>query len=129
MVGNTIFGGYVSAFVGAMVMTPASVWVSRLPSAMPPSASFLPGFWLLVPGALGLIGITELAGDGNAGTNDLVATAVSIFAVALASSAERCSWPEHPRLARSLAACPGHWLKRSPWLRRRGARAGNRGRG
>jgi uncharacterized membrane protein YjjP (DUF1212 family) len=34
--GNAIFGGYVSAFVGALVMTPVAAWVSRLPS---PSAS------------------------------------------------------------------------------------------
>jgi uncharacterized membrane protein YjjP (DUF1212 family) len=84
VIGNSFFGAYVSAFVGAMVMTPVAVWVSRLPSAMPPHASFLPGFWLLVPGALGLIGLTELAGDASAaGTEDLVATVVSIFAVAV----------------------------------------------
>ena len=82
VVGNAIFGGYVSALVGAMVMTPTAVWVSRLPSAMPPIASFLPGFWLLVPGAIGLIGLAKLAGNG-AGTQDLIATAVSIFAVAV----------------------------------------------
>ena len=82
VVGNAIFGGYVSALIGAMVMTPTAVWVSRLPSAMPPIASFLPGFWLLVPGALGLIGLAKLAGKG-AGVQDLVATGVSIFAVAI----------------------------------------------
>jgi len=84
VVGNAIFGGYVSAFVGALVMTPVAYWVSRLPSAMPQYASFVPGFWLLVPGALGLIGLTELAGNsGSAGSQDLIATIVSIFAVAL----------------------------------------------
>ena len=48
---------------------------------MPAHASFLPGFWLLVPGALGLIGLTELAGGG--GGQDVVATVGSIFAIAL----------------------------------------------
>ena len=81
VLGNAVFGGYVSALVGAMVMTVAAVAVSRFPSAMPAHASFLPGFWLLVPGALGLIGLTELAGGG--GGQDLVATVGSIFAVAL----------------------------------------------
>jgi hypothetical protein len=47
---------------------------------MPSHASFLPGFLLLVPGALGLIGLTELAGGGG---KDLVATIGSNFAVAL----------------------------------------------
>jgi uncharacterized membrane protein YjjP (DUF1212 family) len=84
VLGNAIFGIYVSAFVGALVMTPLAYWVARFPSAMPPYASFLPGFWLLVPGALGVIGVTELAGDaGAAGTQDLSATVVSIFAIAL----------------------------------------------
>jgi uncharacterized membrane protein YjjP (DUF1212 family) len=84
VLGNVMFGGYVSAFVGALVMTPVAAWVSRAPSAMPPHASFLPGFWLLVPGALGLIGLAQLAGDARAaGTEDLVATVVSIFAIAV----------------------------------------------
>jgi uncharacterized membrane protein YjjB (DUF3815 family) len=79
-----VLGGYVSAFVGAAVMTPVAYLVARHPSAMPARASFLPGFWLLVPGALGLIGITQLAGDvSSVGTNQLVATAASIFAVAI----------------------------------------------
>ena len=82
VIGNELFGGYVSALVGAAVMTPVAYWVSRLPSAMPQYASFLPGFWLLVPGALGLIGLTELA-SGAARTQDAVATVVSIFAVAI----------------------------------------------
>ena len=50
MLGNTFFGGYVSAFVGAVVMTPVADRVSQMPSAMPQYASFLPGYWLLVPG-------------------------------------------------------------------------------
>ena len=78
---NGLLGGYVSALIGATVMTVVSVVVSRLPTAMPAHASFLPGFWLLVPGALGLIGLTELAGGG--GGQDVVATIGSIFAIAL----------------------------------------------
>jgi uncharacterized membrane protein YjjB (DUF3815 family) len=81
VVANSVLGGYVSAFVGAVVMTVVASLVSRWRSAMPLHAAFLPGFWLLVPGALGLIGLTELAGGGGAG--DLVATVGSIFAIAL----------------------------------------------
>jgi uncharacterized membrane protein YjjP (DUF1212 family) len=83
LLANEVLGGYVSALAGAAVMTPVAYWVSRLPSAMPPLASFLPGFWLLVPGAIGLIGITELATEGNNGSEDLLATIVSMFAVAV----------------------------------------------
>jgi uncharacterized membrane protein YjjB (DUF3815 family) len=78
---NGLLGGYVSALIGATVMTVVSVVMARVPTAMPAHASFLPGFWLLVPGALGLIGLTELAGGG--GGQDVVATIGSIFAIAL----------------------------------------------
>ena len=50
VLGNAVFGGYVSALVGATVMTVVAVFVSRFPAAMPSHASFLPGFWLLGPG-------------------------------------------------------------------------------
>jgi uncharacterized membrane protein YjjP (DUF1212 family) len=83
LMGNELLGGYVSGFLGALVLTVAATWMSRLPSAMPPHAAFLPGFWLLVPGALALIGFTRLAGDNPAGTEDLTATVVSVFAVAV----------------------------------------------
>jgi uncharacterized membrane protein YjjB (DUF3815 family) len=84
VIGNAIFGGYVSALVGAFVMTCVARWISRFGSAMPPYASFLPGFWLLVPGALGLIGLTSLANEGSTtGVEDLAATVVSVFAVAI----------------------------------------------
>jgi uncharacterized membrane protein YjjP (DUF1212 family) len=83
-VGNEVFGGYVSALVGALVMTLVATLVARLPGAMPAYASFLPGFWLLVPGAMSLIGLTELAGDPSAaGSDDFLAAIGSIFAVAL----------------------------------------------
>jgi uncharacterized membrane protein YjjB (DUF3815 family) len=114
--GNLALGGYVSAFVGAAVMTPAAYLVARHPSSMPARASFVPGFWLLVPGALGLIGITQLAGDITAvGTDQLVATVASIFAVAtgvlagtqlLTAAAVTRAWladadlPLHPRRSR-----------------------------
>ena len=83
VLGDVLLGGYVSAFVGAAAMTPVAYLVARRPTAMPARASFLPGFWLLVPGALGLIGITQYAGDVTAiGSDQLVATVASIFAVA-----------------------------------------------
>ena len=47
-----------SGFVGAVVMTLVAYLLARLPSTMPVYAMFLPGFWLLVPGSLGLIGLT-----------------------------------------------------------------------
>jgi uncharacterized membrane protein YjjB (DUF3815 family) len=78
---NAALGGYIAALIGATVMTVMAFVVERLPSAMPAHASFLPGFWLLVPGSLGLIGLTRLAAGGSG--QELLATVGSIFAVAL----------------------------------------------
>jgi uncharacterized membrane protein YjjP (DUF1212 family) len=124
-VGNTIFGGQMSAFVGALVMTPVAFWVSLLPSAMPPRASFLPGFWLLVPGALGLIGLTQVAGEtGDAGTQDLVNTVVSIFAIAVGvlSGTLLLRWGA---TTRRLVGQMSVLADRHSWLQRLRARSGH----
>ncbi len=126
VVGNALLGGYLSAFVGALVMTPTALWASRLPSAMPQHASFLPGFWLLVPGALGLVGLARVAGDASAaGLQDLVNTVVSIYAVALGVLTGT--------LLLGWAAATGRVVgevtdlaNRGPWLRRLRIRPGGR---
>ncbi|HET9242136.1 MAG TPA: threonine/serine exporter family protein [Gaiella sp.] len=84
VVGNELFGAYVSGFTGALVMTFAAYLLARRPSTMPVYAVFLPGFWLLVPGALGLIGLTTvLAIPESASAEDLLAILASIASVAL----------------------------------------------
>jgi len=119
VLGNAVFGGYVSAFTGALVMTPVAWWVSRLPSAMPPHASFLPGFWLLVPGALGLIGLAQLAGDADAaGTQDLINTVVSIFAVAIGVLCGTLLLEWASATGRIVGQVSGSVAARNPWLNR-----------
>ena len=84
VVGNALFGAYASGFTGALVMTFAAYLLARLPATMPVYAVFLPGFWLLVPGSLGLIGLTTvLAMPESASTEDILAIVASIAAVAL----------------------------------------------
>ena len=43
----------------------------------------MPGFWLLLPGALGFRGVSSLTTGAAGGVADLVVTGISIFAVAL----------------------------------------------
>ena len=75
---------YSSGFVGAVVMTFVAYQLARLQSTMPVYAMFLPGFWLLVPGSLGLIGLTTfLAFPDTASGADVFAVIGAIAAVAL----------------------------------------------
>lgn len=83
VLGSIFFGGVLSAFIGALVMTPVAIVVSRHRSGPASMVSFLPTFWLLVPGALGLVGITNiLTGDGP-GATTLVTTVATMVAIAL----------------------------------------------
>ena len=66
-------------------MTLVAYLLARLPSTMPVYAMFLPGFWLLVPGAVGLVGLTTTLATPEAVANEqtLLTVAASIVAVAL----------------------------------------------
>jgi uncharacterized membrane protein YjjP (DUF1212 family) len=103
--GSHLFGGYVSGFFGAIAMTPVAYLVARLPSGPPALVSFLPAFWLLVPGALGLIGVTKYLGhDATAGMQDLIGTVGSMISIALGVL---CGYPLYRSLERSLARLRG----------------------
>lgn len=58
------------------------VSVERLPNGPAKLVTFLPAFWLLVPGATGLIGVTQIVGTGPAvaarGLSDTPVTIASI---------------------------------------------------
>jgi uncharacterized membrane protein YjjP (DUF1212 family) len=83
VLGDALFDGVLSALVGAAVMTPVAVVVARQRTGPPALVSFLPAFWLLVPGALGLIGVASvLDGDLN-GTRTIVTTVATMIAIAL----------------------------------------------
>ncbi len=83
VLGDIFFGGVLSAFVGAFAMTPVAVLVSRQPSGPAAPVTFLPAFWLLVPGALGLVGVTSILGGDDGGASTLVTTVSTMVAIAL----------------------------------------------
>jgi uncharacterized membrane protein YjjB (DUF3815 family) len=98
--GNLLLGGYLSGFAGGLVLTLVAYLVQRLPSGPPALVCFLPGFWLLVPGALTLIGMTEyLSQDQVRGAGDLTAAVGSTVAIALGVL---CGHPLYRALAHSL---------------------------
>jgi uncharacterized membrane protein YjjP (DUF1212 family) len=83
VLGGFLLGGTLSAFAGALLMTPVAAYVSRLPSGPSLLVSFLPAFWLLVPGALGLVGLTQILGfDHASGLDSLVTAAATMIGIA-----------------------------------------------
>ena len=83
VLGDILLGGVLSALVGAFVVTPVTALVARQPGGPAALVSFMPAFWLLVPGALGLVGVASvLTGDVN-GVNTLVTTVSTMVAIAL----------------------------------------------
>ena len=86
LIGNAAFGGYMSGFFAAMLITPASYMVQYRLGGPPSMVTFTPAMWLLVPGSLGLIGMAELVGTNRlAGVENFVATLFSIIAIGLGS--------------------------------------------
>jgi uncharacterized membrane protein YjjP (DUF1212 family) len=72
-----------SGFVGAIVIVPVSRSLARIPTAPPASMLAFPAFLLLVPGALGFIGLSEAADGTVESVETLVQTGLSMFAIAL----------------------------------------------
>jgi uncharacterized membrane protein YjjB (DUF3815 family) len=65
-------------------MTITARLVERTRFGPPALVSFLPGFWLLVPGALGLIGVTEYMASGPiVGVQDFLGTVGAMVAIAV----------------------------------------------
>lgn len=72
----------VGGFLGAVAVTPVVFWISGLRHGAPSQLTFLPAFWLLVPGAAGLVGLTEAFATDN-GLADFTAALVSVMSIAL----------------------------------------------
>ncbi len=84
VIGGLFFGGELSSFFGAVAMTPIAVLLARLSLGPPTLVTFLPAFWMLVPGALGLEGVTRIIGDERInGTAPLTTTVTSMVGIAL----------------------------------------------
>lgn len=81
-IGAAVAGATVSGFIGAVVVTPLVLWIATLRHGVPSQLTFLPAFWLLVPGAAGLVGLTEVIG-ADSGADDFVAALTSVMSIAL----------------------------------------------
>jgi uncharacterized membrane protein YjjB (DUF3815 family) len=61
--GGRIVSDDLAGFFGGLALTPGATWVATRRSGPPQLATFLPAFWTLVPGAVGLIGMAEFVGN------------------------------------------------------------------
>ncbi|GAA3592505.1 threonine/serine exporter family protein [Klugiella xanthotipulae] len=82
LVGAALAGPTLSGFLGAVAMTPAVLAIAALPRGAPSQITFLPAFWLLVPGASGLISLTEAAGAG-AGLYGFATAMTTVMSIAI----------------------------------------------
>jgi uncharacterized membrane protein YjjP (DUF1212 family) len=76
------FGKELSGFFGTLVATPLGYLIQRRFKGPPSMVTFLPSFWLLVPGAMGLLTINRLLSDPT-GRGGLINVAFALASIAL----------------------------------------------
>lgn len=130
-VGAALLGPLVGGFVGAVAMAVVVFWIGSLRHGTPVQITFLPAFWLLVPGAAGLVGLTEaVATDG--GLADFMEALVSVMSIALGvligtalyrvvhhGAEEIVQFAVAVPTAVTDAVQPRLWERLLPWWRRR----------
>lgn len=133
-VGTALLGPTIGGFVGAVAMTIVVFWIASLRHGTPVQITFLPAFWLLVPGAAGLVGLTEAVAT-DSGLADFAAALVSVMSIALGVLIGTALYrvvhhgaEEFVQFAVAAptevrdAARPGWWERMLPWRRPRRGR-------
>jgi uncharacterized membrane protein YjjP (DUF1212 family) len=82
-VAEAVFGSAISGFFGMLVATPLGYLIQTRFRGPPAMVTFLPSFWLVVPGSLGLQSVTHLLSDRAAGIDGLVGVIFAITSIAL----------------------------------------------
>ncbi len=78
-----LVGSEISGFFGTLVATPVAYLIEMKFRGPPAAVTFLPSFWLLVPGSLGLLSVTRMMSDRAAGIDGLITVIFVIASVAL----------------------------------------------
>jgi uncharacterized membrane protein YjjP (DUF1212 family) len=77
-----LFGKEISGFFGTLVATPLGYLIQKRFKGPPSMVTFLPSFWLLVPGALGLLTVKRLLSDPGR-LDGLMSVAFALTSIAL----------------------------------------------
>jgi uncharacterized membrane protein YjjP (DUF1212 family) len=78
-----VFGAAASGFFGMLAVTPLSYLIQNQLKGPPAMVTFLPSFWILVPGALSLLTMKYMLSDQYVGMEGLVDAAIAIVSIAL----------------------------------------------
>jgi uncharacterized membrane protein YjjP (DUF1212 family)/uncharacterized membrane protein YjjB (DUF3815 family) len=78
-----LFGAEISGFFGMLVAVPASYLIQQRFGGPPSVVTVLPSFWLVVPGSLGLLSVTRMLSDREAGVEGLITVVFVVTSVAL----------------------------------------------
>ena len=81
--GGSFVAPEISGFFGALVIVPLATLIERTRTGPPAAVTTLPAFWLLVPGALSFLGLSELVAGDTGSVTDLANAVVAVFAIAL----------------------------------------------
>ncbi|HPS90422.1 MAG TPA: threonine/serine exporter family protein, partial [Methanosarcina vacuolata] len=80
--GNYLLGGLFGAFTGSIIMTMLGTFLERSKLRTPYYVSIIPAFWVLVPGALGLISLAALVGQNySSSIASLIQVALTFVAI------------------------------------------------
>jgi len=80
---SSVFGVVASGFFGMLIATPLGYLIQLKFKGPPAVVTFLPSFWLLVPGALGLLSVKRMLSDRAAGLDGLITTVFVFTSIAL----------------------------------------------
>lgn len=84
LLGDVLFGAILSGFLATLILVPLVQFFERFKTTPPAFALFMPAFLMLVPGALGLLGVSELATiEPTNGIGGLVSAISAILSIAL----------------------------------------------
>lgn len=78
-----VFGEAISGFFGMVVATPLGYLIQLRLRGPPAMVTFLPSFWLVVPGSLGLRSVALMLTDRAAGVDGIVSVVFAITSIAL----------------------------------------------
>ena len=79
--GNALLGSFASGFGGGVALILFALAISHRPNTPPTMSLVVPGFWLLVPGSFGFMGVTQLLGTHS--TAAFTATLISMMSIAV----------------------------------------------